>query len=170
MYYDENNNYFDYNSELNKEYINLENNNYKTHDMYNEIKFNNANININNYRTNNLYSPTEGFNNGNMFQNLYVPYKNYKYKVVVKGKREELLLKIQELSFAAKDLNLYLDIYPNDTKMVELYKSYINELKKYKEIYNKEYSPLCVSDVSKDYFDWISSPWPWGNIGGTSNV
>lgn len=164
MYYDETNNYFEY--ETNKEYLNY-NNNVKNYDMYNEIKFNNANINLNDYRNNSLFTPAEGLNKGNMFKGLYVPYKNYVYKVVVKGKKEELLLKIQELCFAVKDLNLYLDLYPNDTKMLELFKSYNQELRRLKELYNKEYSPICANEANKNYFDWVNSPWPWDNKGGS---
>lgn len=168
MYYDENNNYFEYNNEINKEYLDIDNS--KNYDMYNEIKFNNANINYNDFRNTNLFSPEEGLNKGNIFKDLYSPYKNYIYKVVVKGKREELLLKIQQLTFVLKDLNLYLDLYPQNTKMLNIFKFYSNELKKLKDLYNKEYFALCVSDVSKNYFDWISSPWPWDNKGGNSYV
>ncbi len=169
MYYDERNNYFDY-SDVNKDYLSLDSKNYNSQDMYNEIKFDKINVNVNNFRANNLYSPAEGLNNGNMFINLYNPYKNYKYKVVVRGKREELLLRIQELTFATKDLNLYLDLYPRDTKMLETFKNYAKELKKYKEEYNRLYSPLCAIDASKDYFDWVNNPWPWENKGGSVNV
>lgn len=165
MYYDESNNYFEYNNEINKEHINFDNS--KNYDMYNEIKFNNVNVNYNNYRDVSLFTPEEGLNKGNMFKNLYDPYKNYMYKVVVKGKREELLLKIQELTFACKDLNLYLDLYPNDTKTLDTFKSYNVELKKLKELYDKEYSALSAHNVNKNYFDWVNSPWPWDNKGGS---
>lgn len=165
MYYDENNNYFEYNNETNKDYISFDNS--KSYDMYNEIKFNNANVNYNDYRNNSLFTPEEGLNKGNMFRNLYDPYKNYVYKVVVRGKREELLLKIQQLAFATKDLNLYLDLHPNDTKALETFKSYNNELRRLKDLYNKDYSALCVNDVNKNYFDWVNSPWPWDNKGGS---
>ena len=167
MYYDENNNYFEYN-DLNKDYLNIDSS--KNYDMYNEIKFNNANINYNDYRNNNLFTPAEGLNYGNMFKNLYDPYKNYKYKVVVRGKREELLLKIQQLTFASKDLNLYLDLHPEDTRLLDTFKTYNNELNRLKDAYNKEFGALCAKDVNGNYFDWISNPWPWENKGGNRNV
>lgn len=48
-----------------------------------------------------LTSIADGFSKGNMFNNLYDPYKNYKYeRVVANNKQEELLLEIMALSFA----------------------------------------------------------------------
>ena len=132
MYYDERdnhlkikdesqevNNYEFQNKELNKyenKELNSFENNFTTNDIKkwdNDIKFDINNININNFRKNEsieLYSANEGLNKGNMFKNEYDPYKNYIYKVIVKGERDELLLKIQELTFKTIDLNLYLDI------------------------------------------------------------
>lgn len=159
MYYDENNNYFEYN-DINKDYYT------KNYDIFNEINIKNPTFNVNTYRNNYLFTPEEGLNKGNMFKNLYSPYKNYIYKIAVKGKRDELLLSIQELTFALKDLNLYLDLHPDDKDAMNIFKDYSKELKKYKEIYNNEYSPLCSFDSNKEYFDWISSPWPWDNKGG----
>lgn len=164
MYYDESNNYFQYDNEINKDYFNL--NNSKKYNSYNEINMPNATFNIVEYRNNNLYTPSEGLNKGNMFKELYNPYKNYIYKIVVKGKKEELLLSIQELTFALKDLNLYLDLHPDDKNALETFKNYSEELKRHKEIYNKEYSALCANEVNKNYFDWVNSPWPWDNMGG----
>lgn len=167
MYFDEKNNYFDY---IDKDYFKYENNNLNSIDKYNEINFDKININVNNYRNNNLYSSLEGFNNGNMFKDLYKPYKNYKYKVVVNGKREALLLKIEEFTFACKDLNLYLDIHPDDENILNIYKKYAKELEKYKNEYENNYGPLCALNVTKDYFNWIKNPWPWENKGGNINV
>lgn len=165
MYYDENNNYFEYNNEIDKDYYNVDNS--KNYDMYNEINIKNPTFNVVSYRNNNLFAPEEGLNKGNMFKNLYDPYKNYVYKIAVKGKKDELLLSIQELTFALKDLNLYLDLYPNDKEAMNTFKNYSEELKRYKEMYNKNYSPLCAVDANKEYFDWITSPWPWDNKGGS---
>ena len=38
--------------------------------------------------------------------------------------RAEQIRKIQELCFACVDLNLYLDIHPDDEKTYELFKKY----------------------------------------------
>lgn len=171
MYYDERNNYFDYVSEENNSLYDIKSNKYFTKNLYKDPSYEVGNINIYNYRLNNhLVTPSEGLNRGNMFSDEYFPYKNYYYKVVVKGKREELLLKIQELTFAVKDLNIYLDVYPNDLECLELFKVYAKELEGLKSIYEKEYGSLIAKDVtSTKEFTWINNPWPWDK-GGTFNV
>lgn len=156
------------NKETNKFENNLTQNDVKKWD--NDIKFDINNININNFRKiekPELYSMTEGLNKGNMFKNEYDPYKNYIYRVVVKGDLDELLLKIQELTFKTIDLNLYLDVYPNDMTVYNEFKSTTEELKKYKEIYEKNYGPICMTDTSfYNSYKWANNPWPWMNEGG----
>jgi len=179
MYYDERENnlnvideYKEKNIYENKETTNLENNltfnDSKKWD--NNIKFDINNLNINNFRANEkveLFKTNDGFNKGNMFKNLYDPYKNYIYKVVVSGERDELLLKIQELTFKVIDLNLYLDINPNNTSVYNEFKDTINELKKYKDMYEKNYGPLMLDEtLYYDEYKWSKNPWPWTNEGG----
>lgn len=169
MYYDERNNYFDYISEENNNLYDIKTNKYitKNLNLYKEPNIDVGNINIYNYRNvNHLARPCEGFNRGNMFNNEYIPYKHHYYKVVVRGKREEVLLKIQELAFAVKDLNLYLDIYPDDIECLELFKKYASELKQLQTIYEKEFSPICALQVtSNKEFTWVNNPWPWDKGG-----
>ena len=127
------------------------------------------NISVNNYRNDNseLYAPKEGLNKGNMFKEEYVPYKNYIYNIVVNGKRDELLLKIQELTFKSKDLNLYLDVNPSDINLYNEFKNTIEELNNYKDLYEKNYGPLCYNDtLYYDSYKWVMNPWPWENEGG----
>ena len=128
MYYDERENTFNY-SDIDKESVSVDNE-YNYVDMDNTVKkFDNdfkvdtINVNVNNFRKDNsLYSLSESLNKGNSFKNEYIPYKNYIYKVVVKGEKDSLLLKIQELTFRVIDLNLYLDIYPNDLEVFKIFK------------------------------------------------
>ena len=86
----------------------------------------------------------------------------------VDNERDKLLYKIQIYCFAIKDLNLYLDLHPNETDKLILFKKYNDELKKLKEEYNSKYSPLCLNDVNNtSKWTWINNPWPWdkgGNI------
>ena len=75
-----------------------------------------------------LVSVDEGFLRGNMFADLYKPYKNYTYKKInPKNRKEELLLEIMELSFAINDLNLYLDLHPDDTRLLEKFNAYVEK-------------------------------------------
>lgn len=161
MYYDERENTLNYND---TEYKSIDINN-KSYD--NEINVDTINVNVNNFRKDNsLYSLSESLNKGNSFINEYIPYKNYIYKVIVKGEKDSLLLKIQELTFRVIDLNLYLDLYPNNKIIYNEFNSSIKELQNLKDTYEKKYGPLCItSNDSFDEYLWSKNPWPWMNGG-----
>lgn len=158
-------NKFNIKNELEK---NMYENNYKSNEWDTDVKVNIGNINVNNIRAkNDLYSAKEGLNKGNMFTSIYDPYKNYIYKVVVSGERDELLLKIQELTFKTIDLGLYLDVNPQDEKVYYEFRNASKELKKAKEIYEKNYGPLCLTETEYySEYKWNKNPWPWMNEGG----
>ena len=138
MFFDENNNYFE-DDTLNKNIIN----------------------NIN-FRNNTLFTVDEGFNKGNIFEDLYSKYKNHVYKLKVTDKKDELLLNIQKYYFALKDLNLYLDVHPTDNSILDKYNEYKTKLIKFKNEYENEYGPLCAENVNSDTnWSWVSNPWPW---------
>ena len=78
-------------------------------------------------KKNNLLEPKEGLILGNMFFDMYEPYKNYKPReLVATTEKEKLMLKIRELSHAVADLNLYLDLCPDDRDVYELFKKYVH--------------------------------------------
>lgn len=162
MLYDENNNYFDIvSNELEYEY---DINKYVDKSKYNDIDINIDSINFN--RDESLYSPMEGFNKGNMFSEMYSRYKNHVYKLKVTNDRDMLLYKIQMYNFAMKDMNLYLDIHPNDKKMLNNFQEYKKMYNELKNKYENVYAPLCVKDVvSSDKWTWIDNPWPWDKGG-----
>lgn len=162
MLYDENNNYFDIMSnELEYEY---DINKYIDKSKYNDIDINIDSINFN--RGDNLYTPIEGFNKGNMFSDMYSKYKNHVYKLKVTNDRDMLLYKIQMYNFAMKDMNLYLDIYPDDKKMLNNFQEYKKIYIELKSKYENIYGPLCVNDVvSSSKWTWIDNPWPWDKGG-----
>lgn len=125
-----------------------------------------------NIENNNLTSVKNGFIKGNMFNNLYDKYKNYEIKEPIPtSKKEELLLEIMSLSFAINDINLYLDLYPKDEYMLKKFKELTEEAYKKEMQYVNMYGPLEVMDnESLTKFEWINSPWPWQNEGGTKYV
>lgn len=109
-----------------------------------------------------ILSPKEGLILGNMFSDEYEPYKNYRpSEIKINSEKERELLKIRELSFAVNDLNLKLDLEPNNDKLYKLFKMYASELEMCISKYNKKYNPLEVCDDIKDNYTWYKGPWPW---------
>lgn len=122
-------------------------------------------------RTLNVVSPMEGFLRGNMFKDEYEPYKNLTYfKLNPSNDKERLLYQVMAYSFAINDLNLYLDLHPDNKGMLDLFKKYVKEEKELCNEYVNKYGPLEVSEVMGHKFDWINSPWPWENKGGSMYV
>lgn len=111
---------------------------------------------------NSILSPKEGLTIGNLFYNSYIPYKNYKPReLVARNEREQLLLKIQELCFAAGDLNLHLDLHPNDQQLFQLFRKHTMEANRLTDLYAEKYGPLELNqDIGANY-SWYKNPWPW---------
>ena len=111
-----------------------------------------------------LYDPYQGFIRGNMFPNLYNGYKvNGPINLEPKNEREEMLMYLDELCFAAHDISLYLDIYPKDKDMIEAFANYNKEANKVMEQYQKMYGPLVVNSETNTVYPWAwdNQPWPW---------
>ena len=71
----------------------------------------------------NLYASKEGFLRGNMFKDEYMPYKNYSYiSISPKSEREAELFNVMQYEFAINDLNLYLDLNPNNEYALNILK------------------------------------------------
>ena len=122
-------------------------------------------------RTGNVLSPMDGFLRGNMFQDEYEPYKNLTYfKLNPSNDKERLLYQVMAYSFAINDLNLYLDLHPDNKGMLDLFKKYVKEEKELCNEYVNKYGPLEVNEVKGQKFDWIYSPWPWETRGGSMYV
>ena len=118
----------------------------------------------NNMNNQNLFNPKEGFIKGNMFSNLYSEYKNYKpQNLNPRNEQEKMLYEIDAYSFAAHDLNLYLDMYPEDTSMVTLFNDYRRKVDELVKVYENKFGPLTVNsnEMENKTFSWINSPWPW---------
>lgn len=174
MYFDERENYLDYIGEEVNNYIKVEDKDYNEFSNHETYKFKDNkiydinNININNFRdnmSNDLSSPKDALNKGGIFKSIYDPYKNHIYKVVVKGERDEMLLAIQELTFAMKDLILYLDVHPDDMTVYDKLKSYSKELETIKKRYEGKYGPLTAFHVEGNKYSWYLNPWPWDKGG-----
>lgn len=111
-----------------------------------------------------LYSPYEAYQRGNLFPGLYQGYQGINPSMTEpKNQRMELLSYLGAYAFAAHELNLYLDNYPNDREAVKKFKEYKKEVNKAKEEYEKLYGPITVTGVTQDTWTWVNEPWPWEN-------
>lgn len=115
---------------------------------------------------NDLYDTYNGFIRGNMFKSLYDPYlKTEPYEVKAMNEQAETLTYIDALCFAMNDINLYLDVYPDDMNMINLF----NKIRKEKETvtkdYESKYGPITLDSNSLDSYPWAwdDMPWPWNN-------
>ena len=119
-----------------------------------------------------FFNENEGYLRGNMFRNLYNQYKNYQPQVLrPTNEQEEMFLKMSVAEFAAHDLNLYLDLYPNDGNVLDLFNKYRKEANKLMMEYEEKYGPILVNSDSLNTspFLWQTLIFPW-NMEGLSNV
>ncbi|MDD2238774.1 MAG: spore coat protein CotJB [Bacilli bacterium] len=113
-------------------------------------------------KDNGILTPIEGLTIGNLFYDLYSPYKNYKPRELKSDSQKgSLLLKIQSLCLAVNDLNLYLDIHPEDQETFHLFKNYISELENLTKTYSENYDVLELCHDMGQNFTWYKKPWPW---------
>ena len=111
-----------------------------------------------------LFTPSVGFDNGNLFSNLYKPYKDYKsVNVSSNNEREALMRELGRISFAAHELNLYLDIHPEDTGMITLFNDYREQANKLMREYDQKFGPLMINSnsLNQNPFMWEKDVFPW---------
>ena len=111
-----------------------------------------------------LFSPAVGLDNGNMFSDLYQPYKNYKpTNVAANNERESLIRELARMGFAAHELNLYLDLHPDDTSMITLFNDYREKYNQLVKQYDEKFGPLLISSntLNQTPFLWERDIWPW---------
>lgn len=157
-------NFKNYNNMINpynKTYDNM--NSIMNNDIYDKVQ--KQNITQSN-KNQSLYDPYNGFIRGNLFKNLYDPYKlKVPYDIKPMNEQAELLTYINALGFSMIDLNLYLDIYPNDRNIIDLFNQYRKEKENLINEYESKYGPITLnSDSLNSYpWSWDDMPWPWDN-------
>lgn len=126
----------------------------------------NMNNQGNNYNQSKLYEPYEGFIRGNLFRDLYDPYRIERpYQIKPMNEQAEILTDIDSLGFAMTDLNLYLDIYPDDQNAINLYNQYRSQKDEIIKIYESKYGPIALNSEALNAIPWAwdNKPWPWEN-------
>ena len=111
-----------------------------------------------------LYQADEALEKGNIFKDEYKGYKNYiPAKLKAKKEQQMLLMNIQAYSGAAHDLELYLDIYPTDKKILDLFVFYSKKAKELLDEYNKKYETLSPSTAidKNGTFSYVLTPSVW---------
>ena len=95
-----NNNFY----EIPNDWYNEFNNTFNPMNMYNSNNFTN---NQKNSSSLSLVKPNLALERGNLFNNLYDPYKNYQYRILkATNKKEELLYNYLSYEFALQELDL----------------------------------------------------------------
>lgn len=117
----------------------------------------------NNIDKNNLYQPYDGYIRGNIYKDLYSQYKNYQpQKLIPNNEQAELLLNVDQITFFLHEIRLYLDVYPNDSKMIKLFNDYQKMAEDSIKAYEIKYGPICSSSKSSlNNYSWESYNWPW---------
>lgn len=144
----------------------MNNMNNLTNNMLDNSNMNNMMNNMINNNSNNnqaLAGPYDGYIKGNLFNDLYDQYKSYRpTRLTPNNEQAELLLNVDQTTFAAHELKLYLDVYPNDTNMINLYNEYQKMASEQIKAYERKYGPLLADSPSaNNTFSWEAYSWPW---------
>lgn len=76
--------------------------------------------------------------------------------------REEMMRRVQMLSFVLVDVALYLDTHPNCERALCFYHKYNALYKQAAEEYESAFGPITPASVrSTVTWTWIEEPWPW---------
>ena len=115
-----------------------------------------------------LYNVDTAFMLGNLFEGLYSPYKNFtNYPLQPTNAKQNLLYQLLAYQFANHELNLLLDLEPNNQQMIQLFNQYNQTYNQLLHQYEKQYGPLLVNQTNNaNSWMWQKGPWPWENKKG----
>lgn len=80
------------------------------------------------------------------------------------NERTMLKQKIEALDFAILEMVLFLDTHPSNRQALQMLHEYRHRRRDAISNYEAKYGTYVktADDVkSKDYWNWIDSPWPW---------
>lgn len=139
-------------------------NDYNYFNYVNNMGFGQASIDSKAANIQNVDDPYLGFIRGNLFKNLYDPYKNYKpADITPDNEKDYARAMVQMYAFATHDLTLYLDTHPNDTAMINLRTEYKKLYEDALRNYENKYGALNLESntLSKSPWGWETKYWPW---------
>lgn len=121
-----------------------------------------------NLRANNsnlgFYVALDGFSKGNMDSTLYNQFEN---KVPRKLDEKNPLNMLMAYQFALIDLQLFLDVNPNNKVVKDLFDRYLNEYLNAKKEYESKYGPITLDSKENKGPTWKwQNKWPFdgGNM------
>ena len=112
----------------------------------------------------NLFPIDEGFWKGTIYRGIYKPYKNYvPQPIMPANEKAALMFEVDKYYFAAHELRMYLDNYPNDREALALFNQFINSYEKAKKAYEAKYGAINITSESlkNSPFDWATNKFPW---------
>ena len=78
------------------------------------------------------------------------------------SRQEEMMLRLQELSFALKETELFLDGHPANRRALAYYAEQKAEYDLLLAEYEKTYAPITAGASDGDTaWRWVRTPWPW---------
>ena len=75
--------------------------------------------------------------------------------------QKQLLMYLNQVSFALTEAVLFLDTHPNDKKAMEYYQEMKSLRQDAIKKYEREYGPLTNDSVDSEKWEWVMTPWPW---------
>lgn len=76
--------------------------------------------------------------------------------------QKQLLMHINEVSFAMTEAVLFLDTHPCNKEAMEYYQKMKKMRKEAVEQYEKQFGPLTTDSVRNTTdWEWAKTPWPW---------
>ena len=78
------------------------------------------------------------------------------------SRQEEMMLRLQELSFALKETELFLDGHPENRRALAYYAETKGEYDLLAAEYEKTYAPITPGAAENaTAWNWVRTPWPW---------
>ena len=75
---------------------------------------------------------------------------------------EKMMTRLQELSFAMKETELFLDGHPTNRRALAYLRDLRQEYDLLKAEYETTYAPITPgADGNGEIWRWVRTPWPW---------
>lgn len=75
--------------------------------------------------------------------------------------KAELMRRIQELSFAKVETELFLDTHPECKAALDYYRGVTEELDMAMTEYQNKFEPITADASMGERWSWVDGAWPW---------